>query len=103
VEARLGHLEVGLYGALGATLTLLLTLVLPAALKLAQGGTPPQLTPWVILGLVTVAAIYLASGAIGAVYLGDPQSAKDAVSYGMASQALLAGVIKTGDAAAGGG
>lgn len=103
MEAGLGDLEIGLYGALGATLTLLLTLVLPAALKLARGGPPPDLTIWVVLGLVTVAGIYLASGAIGALYLGEPQTAKDAVSYGIASQALLAGLAKTGDAAAGGG
>jgi hypothetical protein len=94
-------LTVVLLGMGGAGVTFVLTLVLPAALKLAGGGNPPDVTFWRALGVGVVVLIYVGAGAAAALYVGEADTQKDAVYYGMAWQSILGGVIKTGQAAKG--
>jgi hypothetical protein len=79
-------------------MVLALALVLPAAIALAKGGTPPTITLWRIIGAAIVVAIYLTGGGVAAFLIGDASRAKDAFAYGMAWEAILGGVVLTGKA-----
>jgi hypothetical protein len=98
--AEVSNLTIGALGAFGATITLAVTLVLPAAVKLGAGGAPPQLTKGRVIGWFGVLVIYAGAGVAAALYFGDATTEKEAVYYGMAWQALIGGVIKTGQALA---
>ena len=98
--ADISNFTAGALGVVGALITLSVTLILPAAVTLSNGGTPPQLTVWRVAASAVVLIIYAAAGAVAALYIGDAGTAKEAVYYGMAWQALIGGVIKSGQAVA---
>lgn len=99
MTADVSDFTIGLLGIVGAMVTLGVTLILPAAFRLANGGTAPQFTIGRIIGWVIILLIYAAAGAVAALFIGDAATKKEAVYYGMAWQALIGGVIKTGQAA----
>jgi hypothetical protein len=99
--AELSHREVALWGALGGAIALTVTQILPAAVTAAKTGAGWQLTRWRVAGVLVVIIAFVAlGGAAALVFQKDTTEARDAIAFGMAWQALLGGVIKTGKAAA---
>lgn len=91
--------EVGIWGAVGGATALTVTQVLPAAVAAARTGTGWTLTPWRIAGVLTVIAIFVVLGGVAAlIFRNDDTRIQDAIAFGMAWEALLGGVIKTGKA-----
>jgi len=91
--------EVFLLGALGGLLVLAITQILPTAVQGVRSGVAPDFTPWRVFCILVIGLIFLVAGGGAAVLIGDVTEAKTALSYGMAWQAILGGVIKTGEAA----
>ncbi|HEY2334171.1 MAG TPA: hypothetical protein VGH58_04075 [Solirubrobacterales bacterium] len=96
--ADVSNFTVGVLGVVGVMITLAVTLILPAAVRLANGSAPPQVTLGRVIGWLLVLVIYAAAGAVAALYIGDAGTEKEAVYYGMAWQAVIGGVIKSGQA-----
>lgn len=93
------NLELFAYGCIGGALTLAITQMLPAAITAAKSGHGPSVTWWRISGVIVVVAVFVVAGGVaGILVAGD---AKSGIAAGMGWQALLAGAIKTGKAAAG--
>lgn len=98
--ADVSNFTVGVLGVVGAMITLGVTFILPAAVRLANGSAAPQITLGRVMGWLLVLVIYAAAGAVAALYIGDAGTEKEAVYYGMAWQAIIGGVIKSGQALA---
>jgi hypothetical protein len=81
-------------GAGGAVIALAITQVLPAAIALGKSGVKPHVNIWRVIGWLGVLIIYLGAGAASALVF-EAVKVKDAITYGMAWQALLGGVMKT--------
>ena len=97
--AKLSHKDVALWGALGGAIALTVTQILPAAASAAKTGTGWQLTAWRVAAVIVVIIGFVAlGGAAALVFQKDTTEARDAIAFGMAWQALLGGVIKTGKA-----
>lgn len=97
LAALLSTKEVALWGAVGGAVALTVTQVLPAAISVIKSGTGPKLTPWRLVGVIVVVAIFVGIGAVAAlIFRKDETRIADAIAFGMAWEALIGGVMKTG-------
>jgi hypothetical protein len=97
--AELSNREVALWGALGGAIALTVTQILPAAVAAAKTGAGWQITPWRVAGVLVVIIVFVAlGGAAALLFQKDTTKVPDAIAFGMAWEALIGGVIKTGKA-----
>lgn len=86
------------WGCVGGLAALLVSQVLPVAIIAAKTGRGWTITVWRVVGVIIVFAIYIGIGGVVAIAMGDATKAGQAIVYGIGSQAIFAGIVKTGKA-----